>query len=53
MDESFKCECENNTFWYFDQEDKIRCRECFTEYRLNTKEKRYFNSDEKKYEDWE
>ena len=52
MDKSFECDCGHTIFWYFDKEDKVRYTHCFTEYRLNTKRKRYFNHEENKYEDW-
>ena len=52
MDISFKCDCGNNTFWYFDEEDKIRCMKCYREHRLNTKRQREFNHEEHKYEEW-
>ncbi len=53
MDKSFQCECGKTTFWYFNEEDKIRCTHCYTEYRLNLSRKRKFNKEENRYEDWE
>lgn len=31
MDESIKCECGNNKFWYFG--DFVRCPKCWNEYK--------------------
>jgi len=53
MDKSFQCECGKTAFWYFNEEDKIRCTHCYTEYRLNLSRKRKFNKEENRYEDWE
>ena len=59
MDKSIKCECGNNTFWYF--KTFVRCTKCWNEYKETTNFNhetefwmRRFNKVEKKYNpNWE
>ena len=59
MDESIKCECGNDKFWWFD--GFIRCPKCFNEYRIEfdydfnpENWMRRFNKEENRYdENWE
>jgi len=60
MDESIKCECGNDKFWWF--EDFVRCPECHNEYKITTAHSvsvseywmRRFNKEENCYnENWE
>ena len=61
MDESIKCECGLDRFWYFGE--KVRCPRCLNEYKVtvtyddvNSYEKslvRRFNSEEHRYNNWE
>jgi hypothetical protein len=41
MEESLKCECGNEHFWYF--WGYVRCPHCFNEYKQTTKEIEYVN----------
>ena len=56
MDESIKCECGNDKFWWFG--DYSRCTSCYNEYMFNDENLEYwmrrFNKEENHYpENWE
>lgn len=56
MDESIKCECGNDKFWWFGE--FLRCPICFNEYKRTGNGKEYwlrrFNKEENYYnENWE
>ncbi len=54
MDESFKCKCGNNLFWFF--EKYVRCVYCYNEYfydpGVNDFFYREWDNDKRKYADW-
>lgn len=58
MDESFRCDCGNDEFWYFLYDTKIRCTKCYAEYGAVISHfskmvyKSNFNKKTNKYEDW-
>lgn len=43
MDESFICECGNETFWFF--WDRVRCKNCLNEYKQTETSMDYGDAD--------
>ncbi len=57
MDKNIKCECGEDSFWYFGE--YVRCRSCFNEYKHTTTKEikelwlRRFDKENSRFGNWE